>query len=406
MLRGGGAVTGFFVTWLLWRYVGRDASGLFFLAMTCRNVADTLGKAGFERVLVRSVAAHAATDDIAGIHGAHGFAIRRAIRSSLLYSAILAALAWPLAEWVFHKPITGLLLLMALTVLPVTLVKLGCSSLRGLKRTVASQFIDSLAGPLIACVLLPVFALQLGVEGVVIGRGLSMVCAASLALLVWRRVAPPLDGKSPTWDATELTQASRPLLQTDLMNLLMSSLPLMLLGMFWAEGDIGIYGIALRTALLIAFIQMGLNAILAPKFAAMWKLEQLDALRKLARNASWLAFFAALPVAALFCLAPGWVLSMFDRDATAGAMILVVLTVAQLINVASGPVGSLLVMTGHQRLVRNGALFTLVLQLGLSCWLIPIHGPMGAALTTAAGMVVKNVINIALVRRHLGVRLF
>ena len=401
-----GAATGFLVSLLLWRYVGEQEAGLFFLALTCRNVAAAIGKGGFDRILVRTVAAYAATEDSASIHGAHRFAIQQAFKRSLIVATILAALAWPLANFVFHKPMTGLLVIMALTVIPAAIAQLSCASIRGLKHTATSQFIDSAFGPLAACLLLPVFASLYGVEGAAIGRGLALVCAASLAWFVWRRVAPPLQGSSPRCDTTELTQASQPLLHTDLMNLLMTSLPMLLLG-YWQEAtEAGIYGIALRTAMLIAFIQMGLNAILGPKFAAMWKLQNLDELRDLARKASWLAFFTALPFAALFCFAPAWVLSIFsERAAVEGSMALILLTISQLVNVASGPVGSLLVMSGHQRMVRNGTLFTVALQLALCIWLIPTGGAMGAAIAAAVGVTTKNLINVVLVRKYLGVRL-
>ena len=390
----------------MWWYVGDEGAGLFFLALTCRNVATAFGKGGLERVLVRTIAARAATDDIAGIHSAREFAMRCALRRSLLVALTLAALAWPLAHVIFDKPMTSLLVLMALTVLPATMVSLGCAALRGLKHIAASQFIDSVSGPLLACGLLPIFATLFGVEGAAIGRGLALICAAVCAMLVWQRVAPSLGGQTSDFDSSVMTQASPPLLQTDLMNLLMTSLPMLLLGVYWQEAsEAGIYGIALRTAMLIAFIQMGLNAILGPKFAAMWELQQLDELRTLARKACWLAFAAALPFAALFCLAPVWVLSMFGESATAGALALTLLTLSQLVNVASGPVGSLLVMSGHQELVRNSTMATVLLQLSLCFWLIPSYGAVGAAITAAAGVATKNLINVLMVRKHLGVRL-
>ena len=136
-----------------------------------------------------------------------------------------------------------------------------------------------------------------------------------------------------------------------------------------------------------------------------WLKGQFDELRSLARKACWLAFAAALPFAALFCLAPSWVLSMFGQNATAGALALTILTLSQLVNVASGPVGSLLVMSGHQDLVRNSTLATVLLQLGLCLWLIPAYGALGAAITAAAGVTTKNLINVIMVRKHLGLRL-
>ena len=79
-----------------------------------------------------------------------------------------------------------------------------------------------------------------------------------------------------------------------------------------------------------------------------------------------------------------------------------ILAFGQLINVATGSVGYLLSMTGHERLLRNTVLIAAVVSLGGGLTLIPAFGLTGAALATATGLAVQNLLCVWQVRRVLG----
>ena len=90
---------------------------------------------------------------------------------------------------------------------------------------------------------------------------------------------------------------------------------------------------------------------------------------------------------------------MFGAEFEAGAASLVILAVGRLVSSMTGPVGSVLSVTGHQRI--NLAVYGAAagLQLMLDLILIPQYGIVGAAVASTVAMVAWNaVLYIAVVK--------
>jgi O-antigen/teichoic acid export membrane protein len=103
-----------------------------------------------------------------------------------------------------------------------------------------------------------------------------------------------------------------------------------------------------------------------------------------------------------FVLLGGPILRLvFGADFGAADVALAVVSVGQLANVATGSVGVLLVMTGHQREAALGTAAGAVLNVGLAIALIPALGAIGAAVAAAASTIVSNVLLVVVVRRKL-----
>lgn len=172
---------------------------------------------------------------------------------------------------------------------------------------------------------------------------------------------------------------------------------MILLGI-WEDSEwVGIYGVAKRVSDLVVFILVAVNSIVAPKFAALYAQGDFRALDALARNAAKLMIALAAPVLLVFILVPSWLLGVFGPDFRAGATVLAILASGQFVNVATGSVGYLLMMTGHEKLMRNNIIACTILSVGLSAILIPKYGVVGAALATAVSLATMNLISLGLV---------
>jgi len=73
------------------------------------------------------------------------------------------------------------------------------------------------------------------------------------------------------------------------------------------------------------------------------------------------------------------------------------------VNAATGSVGNLLTMSGHERDAARGFVFAAVLNLVLNVLLIPAYGIVGAAVAAAISLISWNLILAALVYRRLGI---
>ena len=90
---------------------------------------------------------------------------------------------------------------------------------------------------------------------------------------------------------------------------------------------------------------------------------------------------------------PEPILRLFGPDFVTGAPLLRLLSIGQFINVATGSVGYLLMMTGHERTLRLNITLATAVNLWLCLWLIPKMGPFGAAIATAVPLALMNLLS-------------
>ena len=95
-------------------------------------------------------------------------------------------------------------------------------------------------------------------------------------------------------------------------------------------------------------------------------------------------------------------MGLFGAEFAAGGYLLRILAIGQFINVLSGSVGYLLMMSGHERDLRNITLVVGPLSLLLAIVLTNYFGVVGAALATAIGIGSQNLAAVWMVNRRLG----
>jgi O-antigen/teichoic acid export membrane protein len=113
----------------------------------------------------------------------------------------------------------------------------------------------------------------------------------------------------------------------------------------------------------------------------------------------------ALPLVAALVVFPGQILALFGRDFAGQGAVLAVLAVGQLINVATGPAGYLLMMTGHEADTSRVALGTAALAILLAFLVIPNAGVLGAAWVVTVVVAIRNLAFVVYVQKRLGVSL-
>jgi O-antigen/teichoic acid export membrane protein len=108
-------------------------------------------------------------------------------------------------------------------------------------------------------------------------------------------------------------------------------------------------------------------------------------------------------MALLAALVPGRMMEvLFGVDFAAGRAALLVLALGQFINVATGAVGPMLIMTGHPRRWAIHNLAALAIAVLLNLLLTPRLGVLGAALSTSSALVVLFGSGLFAVRRTVG----
>ena len=197
---------------------------------------------------------------------------------------------------------------------------------------------------------------------------------------------------------------SMPLLFIAVCYGLLTHCDLLMVGAFLSADQVAVYQAASRTAALVAFPLLALNALVAPMIARLYAEQRLDELQRSVSRATQMVFWPALAGGLLAIFGGGVILGLFGPAFPVGHTALAILVVGHLVSVACGPVTYLLTMTGHQdrcALVWAG---TVVLQAVLNLLLIPRFGIDGAAVGTTLSTCVMTVSLTVLVRRRLDIR--
>jgi O-antigen/teichoic acid export membrane protein len=293
---------------------------------------------------------------------------------------------------------------MVLLVFPLALLMIHGQFLQAEKRVADAVFVQTGLLPLLSIAAFALLPVTWSLSNMVT----TYVSAALVTLLisvVWYLQSRSFGSQhSNDYDFAPLATSARSLAVSDLINKVIQPwAPVIFLGFWSTATDIGLFAAANRLAALIVFATLPVNRMLAPKMSALWAEGETAAFFKLSRQAAVLMFCVSLPIALALLLAPELLLGLFGKEFVVARTVLWVLAAGQLLNALTGPVRSMLIMTGHERDHRMSSVAGGVVILVLSFALIPDMQAMGAALAAAAGMVVNNLYAALLVWRRLGV---
>jgi len=408
VIRVFGTVLGFIVSVMVARMLGADGSGVYFLTLSLVTIVATIARLGFDNTLVRFIASSAAVGNWKDIRFVHQTVMKLVAMSSILMSVIMFFSAEWLAFDLFHMPFMKVpLMLASAAVFPMALSMVFAESLRGLKKISASQWIKTVLISIGTLALLYPMVEMMNANGAVVAYVTSVTITAVLAWLMWRHAFQGMEVRTENATVATVTigklfQSSWPLFGVATMGLVMQQGATLMLGFWGTAEDIGIFNIASRVASLLLFPLMAIISIMSPNIASMYRQGEQKQLAHLAQNCSSILTWLVLPVAIILALFAEPVLAMFGREFVEGKAVLVVLLAGTVINVATGTVSELLMMSGHERDCRNVNIVGAGLIVIAGVVLTPSFGALGAALAVSLGIGAKNLIMAYRVKIRLG----
>lgn len=397
-------VLGFGVHLVVARLLGADGAGLYYLTLAIVTLATVLGRAGLDNVLLRFVAAQAAGGKWAAVSVLSRRSLRVAGAVSCALALLLVVAAAGLAGSIFLKPgLAPPLRWMAFAAVPTSLFLLYGELLKAVHRPGQGVFVQEAAMPLALLALLPWLAGRMSVAGAGVAHLLGSIAVLAAAVFLWRRATPPLGGGAGPVRTRELLSTAVPFLWVAVLSFVMTWTDVLILGRVADRAEVGAYAIAARIASLVAFFLVAANSVVAPRFAALHAAGRTAELDRLARRAARITALLALPAVLLFTLAPAPVLRLFGPGFPAAAPALTVLAVGQFVNVATGSVGYLLLMTGNERLMQHNMAAAAGLNIVLNAVLAPRYGALGAAWATTLSLACLNLTAAVMVYRRLAI---
>lgn len=399
-----GAALAFFLQVVIARYLGASDAGIYFIAFTIVTLFATVARLGMDNSVTRYVAAHASEQDWSKVTGV----VRQAIRISLVVSIFLSIILFFQSDWIANKlygktELVVPLKIMSLVIAPLSVMTIYASALQGLKKVAGVVLLQSILIPLIALAAMLYLAPAFGIQGVALAYGLGVGFSLGVGIWLWQTSSSAWIHRTSEFSAKLLLSSSVTLLWAVLLQQLSLAIPMLFLGVWGSSAEAGIFSAAQRTANLIGLVLIAANIIVAPKFAELYQQRNMEGLGRLARQGALLMSAMALPALVLFIVAPKWVMGLFGAEFVEGWLLLVIMALGQLINVMTGSVGLLLIMTGNEKKLLSASWISLGVCLILSLMLIPRYESAGAAIAGAASIAITNLIRVRFVSKTLGI---
>jgi O-antigen/teichoic acid export membrane protein len=398
---------GFAFQLLLTRTLGASKVGILALAISITDIAVILALLGLPSGILRFVALYAGRGDQARAAGAIVAGLRIVSAVSLVAAAILYGVADLLAVHLFDKPDLGPTLRILALSLPFSAVlSLLLSVTQGLKRVEYRAIIEQTIMPVLKIGGLVVVVYAVGPSTVGVAYVILMVFLVGTilaAISVWHFYPLRGRGGQPILVTRVILAFSWPLLLTAVIDRAWLHIQTLVLGAWAASDQIGVYYVGLRVTMMLSVFLIAFSTIFAPIMAELHSRHDQEQLARLLKTVTKWGFSLCLPVFLVLFFCSEEVMLVFGPEFRGGAATLRILAVSQLFNVATGPVGWLLTMSGHPRHNLLNALFTFGTSLALALLLIPRFGITGAAVGAALSVLLVNLLRLVEVRVVLGI---
>lgn len=409
-LRFFGLACGYLFSFFLARKEGAEAVGGFAIYFTVLAVAVVLGKAGTDMTLLRFISDLSGREDKNALRRIYlkGLAVVAVVCLALSLALLLSSRT--IAVLVFNKEdFTDYLNLVAVSILPASLIIVNAECLRAMRRIGAYAFFQMASNWILATLFLLVAVQYVaGAQAAIFAYlgAVLLTCALSFIFwyrLVWRNL-PGGDGGSTTAPSTKrMLSISIPILVSGVAFMVLTMTDTLMLGVFGTDADVGVYNICIKMVGLAAFTLMAVNSLAAPRFAESYGKQDIGDIQETVLKATRLAFWSSSPIFLVLFLFPAFLLGIFGSEFSRGSGALLILALGQMVNVMAGAVAYILQMTGRERGFLGISITAAGLNVFLNLVLIPRFGIGGAAAASASSLIFWNLACVAYAWRSLRV---
>jgi O-antigen/teichoic acid export membrane protein len=379
------------------RKLGAEQSGYFFLAFSLVMFLSAFTRLGFDNTVLRFTSGH--TKEGAAVKGILNFALKRIVPLATLVALLLYLFAAPMATNLFNKPqLTNVFQMIAPSVIGLSVVLIIAMSLQARHKLLTSIPCQNIAHLFLCSGFILFLTLDTALN---VALYLSLSLGISSCFFYFYSFKG-LDNKGTRPSNTQLWLSARPNWVITMMSQTLQWFAPIMIGFWLLAEDVAYFSVAQRIAMLTSFILMAINLVVAPKFAAFKAEGDMVNIRKTALFSVRLLLISALPIITFMLVFPSFLMGLFGDDFKQGALILQILVLGQAVNVITGSVGYLLMMSGNERDLRFVTIFSGITVVVLTCMLTPLYGALGAAVATAFSLAMQNLMAVYFVKKRLG----
>ena len=400
-------VLSFATTLVLTRLLGGRGYGIYVYALAWPLVLAVAAQLGYGPLLVRNLPGYTARGEWGLARGIVSHSLRVMLGASAVLMVAAGALGWRFVG--IGQPRLRQSLFIALLLIPgYALVAQREAVLRGYRHVAMGRFTETVLQPVLLLAFTGTIYVFLGERlsppHLVAATVVAVACGVLLGTVLVRRVTPAaVAAASPETDRKSWSRSARSLIAVSGLQVVNLQMSVLLLGAIESVDEAGVLSIALRWSSMVSFLQTAVVFPLAPALALLFATGSKAKIQRLVSKASRGVWLLSVPVALTLLLFSEQAMAIFGEEFRTGQMALNILVIGEVINIASGFVGIILINLGQERTLFIAVTCVTVGKIALTAALTGILGLEGAALGQAIGLGAQNLVLAAIIWRSAGI---
>lgn len=387
LARGVSAAAAFLFSILIARLLPQESAGEYFTGLTIMTGASVIIRFGFDNYIIKKNV----MDEGRATANLISFALYSVVIFTTLIALVCLAIS-VLSDFKTFATQYEVFLYFLAASLFFALLWLASGFLKAQRKAPLANFLEAGLVPVAL-----IFTYGLFYQSVTLLQAAQIYLAilVSLVAVIYAWILIKFGAKLnlTTLSMKELQESSG-IMASNLMDFLVLWFSALILTKFAHMSDVADFQIAQRLSVLISFILIVINSISAPVYAQLFRDNQIDKVGQILRLTTSLMTLIALFPLVLFWFFPEFLLSFFGNAYKDASTSLLILSFGQLVNVMSGSVGYVLMMSGHSHVYKMNTLYSAVASIILSIVLIPEYGAIGAAIASSTGLAAKNLLGV------------
>ena len=405
-----GSINRYLYSALLARWVGPEYLGIYSMANAIMLISEVLSKMGMETGVMRFVSRLDPERDNDKISEIIASAIKMCALFSLFFMIVLISCSSYIVSNILSEKslMVSVLIVFAISIPFNASTLVAAAATQGYKKLKYKSIVTQFINPTILLVSMIICYWFFSAESALMFPMLITGIVGCIAMFQPLKYLSGIRRQQiiKTKFNYNLLKFSYPFMFVIILQTFMHWMDILMLGYFTNASTVGLYHPAARTAGLLQALLMSFISIYAPMISQFHSEKNILKMNQTYKMVSrWLLVFS-IPISIMFILFPENILSLFGKEYISSSNVLIILTIATLLQAIFGAASPTLGMSGFTRLILINTSIAFILNLGLNYTLIPLYGINGAAYATLITLTIIGCIRVAQVRIFLKMNLF
>jgi len=405
-----GSINRYLYSALLARWVGPEYLGIYSMANAIMLISEVLSKMGMETGVMRFVSRLDPERDNDKISEIIASAIKMCALFSLFFMIVLISCSSYIVSNILSEKslMVSVLIVFAISIPFNASTLVAAAATQGYKKLKYKSIVTQFINPTILLVSMIICYWFFSAESALMFPMLITGIVGCIAMFQPLKYLSGIRRQQiiKTKFNYDLLKFSYPFMFVIILQTFMHWMDILMLGYFTNASTVGLYHPAARTAGLLQALLMSFISIYAPMISQFHSEKNILKMNQTYKMVSrWLLVFS-IPISIMFILFPENILSLFGKEYISSSNVLIILTIATLLQAIFGAASPTLGMSGFTRLILINTSIAFILNLGLNYTLIPLYGINGAAYATLITLTTIGCIRVAQVRIFLKMNLF